>query len=323
MIGAHSIQDEVARYLSEIVPPVLACFADGDARVRYYACEAMYNIAKVAKGEVLVYFNIIFDSLCKVTTLPADRYEEIKRLKGQQLSGDAELSVKNGAELLDRLIKDIVSESAATYVSVLSFDDEPQEKEVDNQDSRPSSRHLAPAFSLEKFIPLLEERIYTLNPFTRQFLVAWLSLLDTVPDLELVHFLPSFLGGLFKFLGDPQQDVCVATQGLLDRLLDEIVKIAKIKKGIAESKRSRQSAKRRASENSPTGSPGSSVIEDDEVVNEVRSGDESDEDEDYDSSEGDWIPGQDVEIDFAATAPHVGFERDAEHAGLSQFWSDE
>jgi hypothetical protein len=27
----------------------------------------MYNIAKVAKGEVLPYFNDIFDALCKVT----------------------------------------------------------------------------------------------------------------------------------------------------------------------------------------------------------------------------------------------------------------
>ncbi len=48
------------------MPPVLACFTDQDARVRYYACEAMYNIAKVAKGEILIYFNHIFDALCKV-----------------------------------------------------------------------------------------------------------------------------------------------------------------------------------------------------------------------------------------------------------------
>jgi len=57
---------ELARYLEVIVPPVLACFTDQDARVRYYACEAMYNIAKVAKGEILIYFNFIFDALCKV-----------------------------------------------------------------------------------------------------------------------------------------------------------------------------------------------------------------------------------------------------------------
>lgn len=34
--------------------------------MRYYACESMYNIAKVAKGEILVYFNEVFDALCKV-----------------------------------------------------------------------------------------------------------------------------------------------------------------------------------------------------------------------------------------------------------------
>ena len=34
-------------YLPELVPPVLACFHDQDPRVRYYACEALYNITKV------------------------------------------------------------------------------------------------------------------------------------------------------------------------------------------------------------------------------------------------------------------------------------
>lgn len=53
------------------MPPVLACFSDQDARVRYYACESMYNIAKVAKGEVLLFFNEIFDALSKVCFLKA------------------------------------------------------------------------------------------------------------------------------------------------------------------------------------------------------------------------------------------------------------
>ena len=65
-----TIWQELARYLEVIVPPVLACFTDQDARVRYYACEAMYNIAKVAKGEILIYFNHIFDALCKVSLPP-------------------------------------------------------------------------------------------------------------------------------------------------------------------------------------------------------------------------------------------------------------
>ena len=34
-------------YLASVVPPVLNALVDADARVRYYACEALYNIAKV------------------------------------------------------------------------------------------------------------------------------------------------------------------------------------------------------------------------------------------------------------------------------------
>jgi vacuole morphology and inheritance protein 14 len=52
------------------------------------------------------------------------------------------------------------------------------------------------AFSLAHFMPLLGERIYVVNPFTRSFLVSWISVLDSVPDLELVSFLPDFLDGL-------------------------------------------------------------------------------------------------------------------------------
>lgn len=34
---------------------------------RYFACESFYNIAKVCKGEILIYFNEIFDALSKVS----------------------------------------------------------------------------------------------------------------------------------------------------------------------------------------------------------------------------------------------------------------
>lgn len=38
-----------------------------DSRLRYYACEALYNIVKVASGAVLPHFNVLFDGLSKVT----------------------------------------------------------------------------------------------------------------------------------------------------------------------------------------------------------------------------------------------------------------
>ncbi|MCJ1384470.1 hypothetical protein MMC17_007587 [Xylographa soralifera] len=272
--------DEVARYLKEIVPPVLACFTDQDARVRYYACESMYNIAKVAKGEILLFFNVVFDALCK-------------------LAADSELSVKNGAELLDRLVKDIVSESASTYVSIMQT---PRELAVTEQkaseDSAESSLDLPMAFSLPKFIPLLQERIHVINPFTRTFLVSWVTLLDTVPDLELVSYLPAFLGGLFKFLSDPNRDVHVATQGALERFLNEIRKIAKIKRGISESRRSQSDGKiKHAISSSDGASDGTDRSISNDKSDNVDCGSETEDS--HRDVDGDWVPGQDVQVDHA------------------------
>ncbi|KAI2627508.1 vacuole morphology and inheritance protein [Hypoxylon sp. NC1633] len=274
--AAIALGPELPRYLEIIVPPVLACFTDQDARVRYYACESMYNIAKVAKGEILKYFNHIFDALCK-------------------LGADSELSVKNGAELLDRLIKDIVSESAATYVSVLESDPPPPYEPKDSEDA--SSLHPSPptAFSLPDFIPLLKERIWVMNPFTRTFLVGWITLLDSIPDLELVTYLPEFLGGLLKFLSGNNGDVHAATQACLDKFLNEIKRIARVKKGITDSKKSKGDGKRKREDSVDSGSMRLAANDAEEAGSTT-----ANEDDDEVSSEDDWIPGQDVQINYKA-----------------------
>ena len=66
LICFFSSQASIGMHLPELVQPVLACFEDQDARVRYYACESLYNISKVARGAVLVFFNNMFEGLCKV-----------------------------------------------------------------------------------------------------------------------------------------------------------------------------------------------------------------------------------------------------------------
>ena len=83
----------IAYFLEDIVKPIFSTFKDTDARVRYYACESLYNVAKIARGEILIYFNDIFDILCILVS-------------------DSESSVKNAADILDRLVKDIVSAKA-------------------------------------------------------------------------------------------------------------------------------------------------------------------------------------------------------------------
>eukprot|EP01035_Chromulina_nebulosa_P057001 gene57001-78111_t len=76
----------VDKFLNHLIPPVLECFDDPESRVCYYACESLYNITKVARANILRYFNQIFDGLCK-------------------LFAHVDMDVKNGANQLDRLIK--------------------------------------------------------------------------------------------------------------------------------------------------------------------------------------------------------------------------
>ena len=199
--------NELPKYLNLIINPVIACFGDNDSNVRYYACEALYNIAKIAKGEILLYFNEIFDILSK-------------------LVADVENSVKNAADILDTLIKDIVCDKATNYISIIN-------KNIDiidnNSNVQSYEQQSTKAFSLEKFIPLLKERIYATNTYTRLFIVSWLILLNSIPDLQLISFLPSFLDPLLSYLKSPLKDVKILTENFLKLLLQEIIKINEIK----------------------------------------------------------------------------------------------
>lgn len=236
-----------------------------------------------------------------------------------QLTADSELSVKNGAELLDRLIKDIVAESAATYVSVLQTNDDERsvsssqldygdDEDDENSPMYADTRPFPTAFSLPKFIPLLKERIHVVSPFTRIFLVSWITLLDSIPDLELVTHLPAFLGGLFGFLGDQNQDVHVATQQVLEGFLAEIKRIARVKRGINEEARKYRSSREEHSRTmSESGSAGT-----DEAIRQAEKlslddsptpggtaerSEDNQRDDGGAGADGNWIPGQDVPVD--------------------------
>lgn len=56
----------IKEFLPLLLPPILHCFDDHESRVRYYACESLYNVAKVARQEVLPHFHAIFEGLCKL-----------------------------------------------------------------------------------------------------------------------------------------------------------------------------------------------------------------------------------------------------------------
>jgi vacuole morphology and inheritance protein 14 len=101
-----------------------------------------------------------------------------------------------------------VAECATVYISHFPQSEKARERveeayglgilvsHPDDYDVNPEVKGVKKAFSLANFIPLLADRIYVLSPFTRSFLISWISVLDSVPDLEMVSYLPRFLDGL-------------------------------------------------------------------------------------------------------------------------------
>lgn len=63
------------------------------------------------------------------------------------------------------------------------------------------------SFDLVAFMPLLREKIYTKNTFSRQFVISWVSVLDAVPDIHLIPYLPEILDGLFRILEDHTKEI--------------------------------------------------------------------------------------------------------------------
>ncbi|XP_064073732.1 protein VAC14 homolog [Vanessa tameamea] len=143
-------------YIGELTHPIVACLGESEARVRYAATEALFNVLKIARDAALTQFPLVFDALAR-------------------LAADPEPQVRQGAELLDRLVKDIVTES--------------------------------PCLELSRVVPLVRERMYTRSAAARQFAVAWVSALDAAPALGLRRHLPELLDGLFTVLDDPNPEI--------------------------------------------------------------------------------------------------------------------
>eukprot|EP00922_Rhytidocystis_sp_ex-Travisia-forbesii_P019683 GHVS01029090.1.p1 GENE.GHVS01029090.1~~GHVS01029090.1.p1 ORF type:complete len:389 (+),score=47.67 GHVS01029090.1:363-1529(+) len=115
------------------------------------------------------------------------------------LFADVDPDVKHGAQYLDRLIKDIVT------------------------DSNP--------FDVSEFVPLLAQRIRVLNPFIRQLMLSWVTVLYTVPDVYLLPHLPKLLEGLFAMLADSNRDIRHAADACLSCFLEDLQTEALIAKG--------------------------------------------------------------------------------------------
>ena len=65
----------------------------------------------------------------------------------------------------------------------------------------------SPNFNIGAFVPALKECLTVMNPFKRQFLISWITVLDSVPESDLLLYLPDLLDGLFAMLSDPNREL--------------------------------------------------------------------------------------------------------------------
>uniref|UniRef100_A0A915HNH4 Uncharacterized protein n=1 Tax=Romanomermis culicivorax TaxID=13658 RepID=A0A915HNH4_ROMCU len=113
-------------YTNQLILPVLESFNDPDSRIRYYACEALYNIIKITREATLVHFKTLFDTLARLVC-------------------DVDQNVRNGADLLDRSLKDIVT--ASTTFRIGEFVTELRERIY------VQALHNVPQINLVPFLP--------------------------------------------------------------------------------------------------------------------------------------------------------------------------
>ncbi|CAH8869795.1 unnamed protein product [Trichobilharzia szidati] len=168
---AIGLNEHACLFHGPIILPIIRTFHDNDPRVRYYACEALFNVMKITRKETLNYLSDVLDAISRGVS-------------------DSDSTVRPGAMHCDRLLKEIIVE---TDIS-----------------------------DLTDVVALLKERIYTNNPYTRQFIVSWITTLYSIPGLRVCVYLPQLLDGLFRILGDPNPDIRRQCELLLTDLLKEI-----------------------------------------------------------------------------------------------------
>lgn len=157
-----------------MVDAVLPCFVrPADARVRYYACESLYNVCKAVRCGVTCRFNAIWCAMA-------------------QLKVDVDNHVRDGGDVLDRLLMDVVVESRA--------------------------------LDMAAFMTCIRQHIYSDERVTRQLVVTWMTHLHSLTHVRVTSYLCDTLDGLFCILADNDESLYASCESLLQRLLDSVVR---------------------------------------------------------------------------------------------------
>ncbi|TGZ61151.1 hypothetical protein CRM22_008137 [Opisthorchis felineus] len=152
------LNQNAAMYYKSIFPPVLRTIHDNDPRVRYYACETLYNVMKITRKETLDLLSEVFDAISRGVS-------------------DPDLSVRQGAVQCDRLLKEIVTEpdfvSYSVIVSLLReriYTNNPHTRQFIV--SWTSTLHAIPGLKISTYLPQLLDGLFRIlgdpNPDIRR-----------------------------------------------------------------------------------------------------------------------------------------------------------
>jgi vacuole morphology and inheritance protein 14 len=92
LAGAGNALAQDPDFVSRVTPAMFAACTDADGRMRYYALEALYNVAKSTRPAILAVFADIFEVLFR-------------------LAGDQDGSVRNAGEFLTDFLQQVVAEA--------------------------------------------------------------------------------------------------------------------------------------------------------------------------------------------------------------------
>ncbi|GMH78699.1 hypothetical protein TrLO_g1451 [Triparma laevis f. longispina] len=192
---AIGLMQNTKLHLDSLLPPVLHCFDDPESRVRYYACESLYNIAKVARTSILKYFNSIFDGLCS-------------------LFADVDVDVKNGANLLDRLV-------ILGAISHCIGDTEVEIRQVAEKTNDALLSLVKESPKVFELSPLLQTLMGELGSDyvpTKMASLRWINMLLEKVPAEMNKYIEKLLPSLLKTLADDADAVVLLVLQVLSRI---------------------------------------------------------------------------------------------------------
>ncbi|VDP03474.1 unnamed protein product [Soboliphyme baturini] len=232
-------------YACNLIMPVLSCVLDAEGRVRYYACESLYNIMKVTREMALLKFDDLFDALCKVSRhsgkFEVGKFMALLReriytqnefvkcflimwfLQVQTLQNNPDMKlVSYVSDILDGIFHILADPSKLTRTVCLSvldgflqtILDQPIEADVECMVNvlvvnAQSKGELKVALNLPLIIAVLQSNLSSVAVPTKIAALHWIRCLYTQMPTQVSMHMSDLFPSLLQSLSDPSDEVSV------------------------------------------------------------------------------------------------------------------